>query len=78
MSKQFRLPPHPWDTDPGEAIDRRVAHLRAVFGIIGALCKPGAEEATIFPDDLGGLVWLVQDYLHDIEYCAERMDKEVA
>ena len=76
-SPQFRLPPHPWDSSPADAIDRRVAHLRGVFGIIGSLCPPKASEITVNADDLGNLTWLVQDYLHDITTCRELADKEV-
>lgn len=81
MSKQFRLPPHPWDSNPGEAIDRRVAQLRGVFGIIGALSGPADKEPlSIHREDFSGLVWLVEDYLHDIEECGKRttLNKEVA
>lgn len=79
-SPQFRLPPHPWDSSPADAIDRRVGQLRGVFGIIGGLCAPDPEMRNVTPEDLSNFIWFVEDYIDDIAHCRKRMDagKEVA
>lgn len=67
---------HPWDSTPIDAIDRRVAQLRGVFGVLGsvAYCKAN-DEMPLSREDLVNLTWLVEDYLSEISEWAQRLNR---
>lgn len=71
-----RIRPHPWDSTPIDAIDRRVAHLRGLFGVLGsaAHCR-GEDELPLSREDLVNLTWLVEDYLSEIHEWAQRLHR---
>jgi len=63
-----QIRPHPFDSTPIDAIDRRLAQLRGVVGALSSVAhvQPNTE-VLLCRDDLTSLCWLVQDYLDDIE-----------
>ena len=69
---------HPWDSTPIDAIDRRVAHLRGVFGVLGSVAYSKADdEMPLSREDLVNLTWLVEDYLVEISAWAQRLHRDV-
>ena len=67
---------HPWDSTPIDAIDRRIAHLRGVFGVLGSAAhSPAADELPLSREDLVNLTWLVEDYLTEISEWAQRLNR---
>lgn len=78
-----QLRPHPWDSTPIDAIERRLAHLRGIFGVLSQTTHaPDIGDVTLSREDLVNLAWLVDDYLMEIHQWADRLHraskKEVA
>lgn len=72
----IKLHAHPWDSTPIDAIERRIAHLRGVFGVLGTAAQsPEADEMPLSREDLVNLTWLAQDYLVEIGEWAQRLDR---
>lgn len=65
----FPLPSNPYDSQPIDAIDRRILHLRGLCGVLIATTGEAAETFAL--DDLRNLCWLLDDYLNEISELAK-------
>lgn len=77
MSKSARRAPARLPSFRIDEIDRRVAQLHGVLGVLMSALPPRGK-AQVFTEDLRNVAWLLDDLIHEVNKHAQALWKQAS